>query len=130
MTMSVELPSATTGLARSLSQTAGRPGWVRDVAAQLADVRTALLDHIRVTEGPTGRYAQLLRDAPRLAPGIHELVTEHAELIAALDDARPDDDPQRLHEAVTGLVDRLGRHRQHGADLIYEAYSIDVGGET
>ena len=130
MTMSVELPSVTTGLARSLSQAAGGPGWVRDVAAQLVHVRVALLDHIQVTEGPSGRYAQLLRDAPRLAPGIHELVIEHAALIAALDDARPVDDPQRLHAAVTWLVARLSQHRQHGADLIHEAYSIDVGGET
>jgi hypothetical protein len=130
MTMSMELPSATTGLARSLSQAAGEAGWVRDVAAQLVDVRAALLDHIQVTEGSSGCYAQLLRDAPRLAPGIQELVTEHAALIAALDDARPADDPQRLHAAVACLVDRLSQHRQHGADLIYEAYGIDVGGET
>lgn len=129
MTMSVELPFATTGLAQSLSQADAQPGWVREVAAQLAEVRKALIDHIRATEGPAGRYAQLLSDAPRLALGIEELVTEHIQLMAALDEAQPDQDPQRLRLAAAGLVDRLSSHRQHGADLIYEAYTTDVGGE-
>lgn len=130
MTLSVELPRATTGLARSLSEAAGRPDWVRDVAAQLADVRAALLDHIRATEGPNGRYAQIARDVPRLAPGIDALVTDHAEIMAVLDEVLPAEDPQHLREAAEGLVDRLSSHRQRGADLIHEAYSIDVGGET
>jgi hypothetical protein len=36
-----------------------------------------------------------------------------------LDDAR--DDVQRL-------LGEIVRHRQHGADLVYEAYHVDIGG--
>ena len=31
-------------------------------------------------------------------------------------------------EAATELVGRIVRHRQRGADLIYEAYEVDIGG--
>jgi hypothetical protein len=40
-------------------------------------------------------------------------------------------DPETVdvcREAVTALVTRLMRHRQHGLDLVYEAYVVDVGG--
>jgi hypothetical protein len=30
----------------------------------------------------------------------------------------------------TTLRGRLAGHRQHGCDLIYEAYAADIGGET
>jgi hypothetical protein len=30
----------------------------------------------------------------------------------------------------TALLGRLARHRQRGADLIHEAYEVDLGGET
>jgi hypothetical protein len=103
---------------------------MRAVAAQVAAVKEALREHIAVTEGPSGRYSQLLRDAPRLAPGIDTLITEHTELMAALDEVGRDGDPEVLRRQAADLVERLGRHRQLGADLIYEAYAIDVGGET
>ena len=32
-------------------------------------------------------------------------------------------------EAATELVGRIVRHRQRGADLIYEAYEVDIGGQ-
>ena len=34
----------------------------------------------------------------------------------------------RHREAATELVGRIVRHRQRGADLIYEAYEVDIGG--
>ena len=27
------------------------------------------------------------------------------------------------------VLDELARHRQHDADLVYEAYATDIGGE-
>ena len=35
----------------------------------------------------------------------------------------------RRHD-VTRLLGRLAHHRQQGADLTYEAYGVDIGGET
>ena len=37
------------------------------------------------------------------------------------------DGVRRLGTALLGL---LVRHRQRGSDLVYEAYELDIGGET
>jgi hypothetical protein len=31
---------------------------------------------------------------------------------------------------ASDLLRELSRHRQRGADLVYEAYATDIGGET
>jgi hypothetical protein len=36
----------------------------------------------------------------------------------------------RVRGLGTALLGRLLRHRQRGSDLVYEAYQIDIGGET
>ena len=45
---------------------------------------------------------------------------------------QPDhDDPEwveRLRSVLTSLLVALARHRQRGADLVYEAYAVDIGG--
>jgi hypothetical protein len=33
-----------------------------------------------------------------------------------------------FREEVTTLMGQLVRHRQKGADLVYEAYDVDLGG--
>jgi hypothetical protein len=43
-------------------------------------------------------------------------------------EANPDVDTVR--DLGTALLARLVRHRQRGSDLIYEAYTADIGGET
>jgi hypothetical protein len=36
----------------------------------------------------------------------------------------------KLRALGTELVATLARHRQRGADLVYEAYEFDIGGDT
>jgi hypothetical protein len=36
----------------------------------------------------------------------------------------------RVRELGTQLLATLSRHRQRGADLVYEAYQVDIGGDT
>jgi hypothetical protein len=71
----------------------------------------------------------------RLANAVDALTDEHgqiAEEIAALvaDSQAPvtAQDMDELREGATKLLGHLVRHRQRGADLIYEAYATDVGG--
>jgi hypothetical protein len=33
-----------------------------------------------------------------------------------------------MRDQVTTLLTDLVRHRQHGADLVYEAHAVDIGG--
>jgi hypothetical protein len=37
-------------------------------------------------------------------------------------------DAEAVRKQGTNLLGRLVRHRQRGADLIYEAYQTDIGG--
>jgi hypothetical protein len=118
---------------RALSAPVGEPGWRSGVLARLAALRDAFMDHVAVTEGIDGLYAELLGHAPRLARGVDTLVQEHSRLRHAMDAVwvrAPGARPQELRLWTGDLLRDLYRHRQRGADLIYEAYQTDIGGET
>jgi chromosome segregation ATPase len=104
---------------------------LRDVLDQ---VEGALDDHVAKTEGPEGLYAELQQSAPRLSNDIALLTKDHIKLRAAISRVRDlldadDRDVDAIREAIVDLLGRIVRHRQKGADLVYEAYSVDIGGE-
>jgi hypothetical protein len=121
------------------SPAAGRiPDWTRLVAKELTGVRDAWDQHVDTTEKPEGLYEEIVATSPRLAGTVQRLGHEHPEITEflgqmlervenveigglawPLDDAR--DDLQRL-------IGRMVRHRQRGADLVWEAYNVDIGG--
>jgi len=111
--------------------------WSGTVVEKLGIMRETIEEHIEVTESAGGLYDEIIAKAPRLSGAIDRLKREHpalrdstSELISKLrtvpvgplwplDEAR--DDVQRL-------LGRIVRHRQHGADLVWEAYNLDIGG--
>ena len=121
------------------SPAAGRiPEWTGVVLKEMVGVRDAFEQHVVVTEKPDGLYEEILGRAPRLENAISKLKDEHPDIAEAvatsvarleqveiggiewpLDDAR--DDLQRF-------IGRVIRHRQKGADLVWEAYNVDIGG--
>lgn len=121
------------------SPAAGRiPDWTRKVTKEMTAVRDAWDEHIDGTETPGGLYEEIVGMSPRLAGTVDRLRDEHPDITEAvgqmlarveqvevggltwpLDDAR--DDLQRL-------IGRVIRHRQKGADLVWEAYNVDIGG--
>jgi hemerythrin HHE cation binding domain-containing protein len=130
-----ELLQAIQGLEQGVAAPAREPGWRERVAQQLARLRDRLTDHIVITEGPDGLYAALLADAPRLNRPVAGLTADHDRLLVRVDAlARRLRQPDYPVEAVRGgageLLSQLSRHRQRGADLVYEAYATDIGGET
>ena len=91
--------------------------------------------HVEVTEGPDGLHQSILARDLRLTNAVTTLTNEHAEMaaeIAALvADSEPpvaEQDVDDLRERATRLLGHLVRHRQVGADLVYEAFHTDVGG--
>jgi hypothetical protein len=126
-----------------LEQAISRPAvgreadWSKEVLRQLQELEHTLQEHVEVTERAGGLYDEIAHKATRLASKIDQLRGEHpemseatAELIGRLEttpigqawplaDAR--DDLQRL-------LGRIVRHRQLGADLVWEAYNLDIGG--
>jgi hypothetical protein len=101
----------------------------------LDHVRQVFAVHVEVTESPGGLYEEIMEIAPRLANRIARFEREHAAITAAvsaaLDDLRKDVAPLAgLHARLSHLLDALVRHRKRGADLVYEAYHVDIGGES
>lgn len=112
--------------------------WLVRVATEVGVLRAAFDEHLAGTEGPGGYYAGLLADAPRLSGAVRRLVAEHRRMDAAFAAvsaaqaraAHVDDVVDDVREAVVDLLVLFSRHRQHGSDLLWEAYGFDVGGEA
>ncbi|MGH2635856.1 MAG: hypothetical protein ACRDHU_06910 [Actinomycetota bacterium] len=111
--------------------------WTKDVTRNLQDLAHAIREHIEITERPQGLYDEISQKAPRLAIKMEQLRAEHPELRDGTDDliarleATPIGDAWPLAEArddLQRLLGRLVRHRQLGADLVWEAYNLDIGG--
>jgi hypothetical protein len=116
--------------------TAGQERWVQRVQAALVELTGDFREHIDITEGPDGLYRDLLRTSPRLSEPIAGLTREHVLITGQVDDllarvSAPDlTDLERVRALGTALLGRLVRHRQRGSDLVFEAYQVDIGGET
>ncbi|SCL19907.1 hypothetical protein GA0070624_1867 [Micromonospora rhizosphaerae] len=122
-------------LLRALMAPAGEPHWRERLVLHLDPVRQGFAEHVQLTEGPTGLYAELLHQAPRLHRRVGLLTREHgaiAAAIAALQHAAelPGVPAEELCGRAGHLLRALSRHRQRGADLLWEAYQADLGGET
>ncbi|MGH8774735.1 MAG: hypothetical protein ACRDWI_06025 [Jiangellaceae bacterium] len=132
-----ELRAAIAGLEGALAAPARDPVWAARVQARADRLAAAFDDHVSVTEGPAGMYADILRTAPRLNFAVARLAAEHDDIqiaVAALaklvDDVSGTDADviERIRDDGTDLLACLGRHRQRGADLVFEAYEQDIGG--
>ena len=109
--------------------------WGERLHAAVDRLATDFALHVEVTEGPDGLHQSILAGDLRLANQVDALVEEHktiaadiAALSAESDAPVMPDDVDALRESGTTLLGRLVRHRQRGADLIYEAYQTDIGG--
>jgi hypothetical protein len=127
-----ELRDAVDAFERALGVPTSDPAWRAGLARQLSRLKSAFAEHVAVTEGSGGLYACLLDDAPRLANEVDVLMREHAAVGTALDklSARIDTDVDRLCGWAEDVLRAIAEHRQRGADLIYEAYTTDLGGEN
>ena len=111
--------------------------WTADVAKHLYGLLATIDEHVDGTERVGGLYDEIQARAPRLSRHVEALHAEHPVMRErtrqlaqrletegvgggwTLDHAR--DDVQRL-------LGEIVRHRQRGADLVYEAYHVDIGG--
>lgn len=112
----------------------GDPAFRPAVSRAVAQLKAEFAEHVEVTEGPSGLYAGVVDDAPRLAPYLDHLVGDHRSVWIALDElegrlAEPHP-PEDVRSRAARLIREVWQHRQRGADLLYEAYETDLGGET
>ncbi|HVU92481.1 MAG TPA: hypothetical protein VHC23_09625 [Jatrophihabitans sp.] len=132
-----ELREALDHLERALAAPAtGRAViWGEAVHASAIELADDFSAHVEATEGPSGLHNAILAGDLRLTNAVVALTGEHQEIaaeIAALvsDSAAPvtAGDVDGVRERGTRLLGHLVRHRQRGADLIFEAYQTDIGG--
>ena len=106
--------------------------WRQRLERAVCQLASALEEHVAETEGPSGVLSEISDQAPRLWREVERLRREHTELA---------DGCQRLLELIDGgatrldlrkrahsLVRRFEHHRHRGADLVYEAFGVDLGG--
>jgi hypothetical protein len=120
------------------SPASGRiPEWTALVTKDLIAVRDAFDQHIIATEKPGGLYEEIIMRAPRLDGTVNRLKDEHPEISVKIREeierieSVPVGDGWPLDAARDDLQRFMGvviRHRQRGADLVWEAYNVDIGG--
>lgn len=106
------------------------PQWTQGVRDALDRLTEAFASHVSATESADGLFEQVRRRAPRLDHHCQRLAEDHGRITAELTTAIAalDTDVAGAREAVLSLLAHLARHRQLGADLVYEAYAVDLGG--
>jgi hypothetical protein len=112
--------------------------WAEPVHVALAELTGDLREHIAATEGPDGLHQDIRVAATRLCHAVQQLDKDHARIAGQLSALLTRMVPRVQAEAVeairnegTALLAALSRHRQRGADLVYEAYQESIiGGET
>ncbi len=131
------LAEAADALDDAITRPAGdAPAWQEGVRAAVTAVSDALDAHIDEVEGPGGLYQEIIARTPRLAHQVEVLEREHVSLRADLakltpllaEPQRPDQIAQLREESVRLLGD-ISRHRHRGADLVFDSYDLDIGGE-
>jgi hypothetical protein len=115
----------------------GQDGLPGRLAPALERLQEVFAVHVEVTEAPGGLYQEILENAPRLANRVTRFRREHTEItegigrgIAECATASDPDAVQALRDHAVRLFADLVRHRKRGLDLVYEAYHVDIGGES
>lgn len=110
--------------------------WLAPVRQSLADLGAALALHVDVHEGSDSFHADVVRHQPALASRVTWLQRDHRRLeqqLAALYERvsapATSETVVRVRSGGLELVHRFARHRQKGADLVWDAFSYDLGGE-
>ncbi len=105
--------------------------WAKDLGAELEDLAVSLDLHIATTEAADGLLADIIETAPRLAHRVERVRHDHETLRHHLEAARAalphdDDGVQEARDRAVDLLTAIVRHRHLGAELVYDAYNVDL----
>lgn len=127
-----ELLGAMERLEATVAKPAAPNGWPGAVDASLLELGDALRAHILEVEAPDGLLAEIVDVAPRLVAEVNTIKKEHVDLVRSWSRARQslrgdgEASVTEVRRRVISLLGRLAIHRQRGADLVYEAYNVDI----
>ena len=107
--------------------------WAAAMAGPLDNLHEVLDAHVTGTEGAEGLFEQIAEDAPHLLNAVERLRQEHEPLCtaeqkiaAALSGVHDDASVDEVRAQALELVHHLLEHRHRGAELVYDAYAVDV----
>ena len=146
----LSLKRAIAGLEQTLAPwTAGGDetgAWLDSLGGALTHLDEVFAIHVQVTEGAGGLYEEIVENAPRMANRVKRFRREHADIGGAIQrgiaeakvaaarlaepEARDPGEVEALRDHAVRLLADLVRHRKRGLDLVYEAYHVDIGGES
>lgn len=132
------LYQAAVGLEDALSTPIGDGArWRLRVAMAVDHATRRIEEHIEQVESPDGFLRQVVAEVPRLSCRAARLAEDHERLekdvhalrvaLAEIEDADVAERGMAIRKAALEFLGRLATHRQRGADLIYEAYQVDIG---
>jgi Ala-tRNA(Pro) deacylase len=106
--------------------------WLERLERELIRLGDAFDEHIEQTEGPDGLLTEIDHQAPRLWREVERLRDDHVELKDECDRVIAllgrHGSSLALRSRVHALIGRFEEHRHQGADLVYEAFDVDIGG--
>lgn len=112
-----------------------RDDWIQRLHTALVELAHDFADHVDLTERPGGLYDTVRASESRLTAAVDRLTDDHvslrseiARVIGSLERSSADHEPHVVRDELSGLVQRLVRHRQRGGELVYEAFAVDLGG--
>ena len=129
------LYEAILGLEQALATPAGDhpKEWALLLAAPIENLRAVLDSHIEGTEGGDGLFAQIRDDAPHLLHAVERLRNDHQPMVAnaaalagALSGVHDEDTVDAVRTQALQLMRQLLEHRHLGAEVVYDAYAVDV----
>ncbi len=125
------LKAAVSAAEVAAASAAADPNWRDSLGRELMGLRDAFDDHVEEVEGEDGLLNQLIEDAPQLANQVNALEAEHSDLSRRIEHllglVRGQAEPAEIRDEVLDTLLAIARHRQRGADLVYQAYTIDIG---
>ena len=128
----IELNVAIANVERAAARASSKPTWRSKLLVELDGVRIALDQHVVEVEGEGGILIEMMITAPRLANKINKVQAEHpvlcAQVAETIETAKSSEDVDIIRTTILDTLGAIARHRQHGADLLYEGYNVDIGG--
>lgn len=122
-------------LERAMAMPAGDDpvAWGQHVTVAVKSMHTVLDDHIAETEAPGSFYDDVIEHVPNLIKASQRLQAEHPVLVRELDQldveikgVTDDESVEHARQTALDMIKTLLLHRHRGAELVYDAYNIDV----
>lgn len=122
-------------LERAMAEPAGDDpaGWAGRASAAVAELRSVLDHHVAETEAPGSFYDDITQNFPNLAHAATKLRAEHGplddgttRLAETLDGVSDDDGVDRARAEAVDLIKAMLLHRHRGAEIVFDAYNVDV----